>query len=93
MRHMVRAALQVQARPFQRTSAFRTSTNRESTFGNIRVVLQKDWKLIFRAPMGRKPAVELVFHHIGPYHHSRLNAAAAKLSVTEIEWSRKAYDA
>src|SRR6266404_2687761 len=43
--------------------------------------------------MEHKPAVAIVFHHIGPYHHARLNAAAAKLSVTGIEWSAKGYDA
>jgi glycosyltransferase involved in cell wall biosynthesis len=43
--------------------------------------------------MERKPAVAVVFHHIGPYHHARLNAAADKLSVTGIEWSAKGYDA
>jgi 1,2-diacylglycerol 3-alpha-glucosyltransferase len=43
--------------------------------------------------MERKPAVAVVFHHIGPYHHARLNAAADRLSVTGIEWSAKAYDA
>ena len=53
----------------------------------------EDWKLIFRAPMERKPAVAVVFHHIGPYHHARLNAAADRLSVTGIEWSAKGYDA
>jgi len=40
-----------------------------------------------------KPAVAVVFHHIGPYHHARLNAAAESLSVTGIEWSAKASDA
>jgi glycosyltransferase involved in cell wall biosynthesis len=43
--------------------------------------------------MERKPAVAVIFHHIGPYHHARLNAAAEKLSVTGIEWSAKGYDA
>jgi glycosyltransferase involved in cell wall biosynthesis len=43
--------------------------------------------------MERKPAVAVVFHHIGPYHHTRLNAAADRLSVTGIEWSAKGYDA
>ena len=43
--------------------------------------------------MERKPAVAVVFHHIGPYHHARLNAAADKLSVTGIEWSAQGYDA
>src|SRR5438552_11629127 len=43
--------------------------------------------------MESKPAVAVVFHHIGPYHHARLNAAADKLSVTGVEWSAKAYDA
>ena len=43
--------------------------------------------------MDRKPAVAVVFHHIGPYHHARLNAAADKLSVTAIEWSAKGYQA
>ncbi len=43
--------------------------------------------------MERKPAVAVVFHHIGPYHHARLNAAADKLSVTGVEWSAKGYDA
>ena len=43
--------------------------------------------------MERKPAVAVVFHHIGPYHHARLNTAAERLSVTGIEWSAKGYDA
>ena len=43
--------------------------------------------------MERKPAVAVVFHHVGPYHHARLNAAADRLSVTGIEWSAKGYDA
>jgi len=43
--------------------------------------------------MERKRAVAVVFHHIGPYHHARLNAAADRLSVTGIEWSAKGYDA
>jgi len=43
--------------------------------------------------MERKAAVAVVFHHIGPYHHTRLNAAADRLTVTGIEWSAKAYDA
>jgi glycosyltransferase involved in cell wall biosynthesis len=43
--------------------------------------------------MEGKPAVAVVFHHIGPYHHARLNAAADRLSVTGIEWSAKGYDA
>jgi glycosyltransferase involved in cell wall biosynthesis len=42
--------------------------------------------------MERKPAVAVIFHHIGPYHHARLNAAADRLSVTGIEWSAKGYD-
>jgi glycosyltransferase involved in cell wall biosynthesis len=40
-----------------------------------------------------KPAIAVVFHHIGPYHHARLNAAADRLAVTGIEWSAKAGDA
>jgi 1,2-diacylglycerol 3-alpha-glucosyltransferase len=43
--------------------------------------------------MERKPAVAVVFHHIGPYHHARLNAAADRLTVTGVEWAAKAYDA
>jgi glycosyltransferase involved in cell wall biosynthesis len=43
--------------------------------------------------MELKPAVAVVFHHIGPYHHARLNAAADKVSVTGIEWSAQGYDA
>lgn len=43
--------------------------------------------------MERKPAVAVVFHHVGPYHHARLNAAADRLSITGIEWSAKGYDA
>ena len=39
-----------------------------------------------------KPAIAVVFHHIGPYHHARLNAAADRLAVTGIEWSAKGYD-
>ena len=43
--------------------------------------------------MEHKPAVGVVFHHIGPYHHARLNVASDRLSVTGIEWSAKGYDA
>jgi 1,2-diacylglycerol 3-alpha-glucosyltransferase len=43
--------------------------------------------------MVHKPAVAVVFHHIGPYHHARLNAAADRLSVTGVEWSAEGYDA
>jgi 1,2-diacylglycerol 3-alpha-glucosyltransferase len=43
--------------------------------------------------MERTPALAVVFHHIGPYHHARLNAAADGLSVIGIEWSAKGYDA
>ena len=43
--------------------------------------------------MERKPAIAVVFHHIGPYHQARLNAAADRLSVTGIEWSAKGHDA
>ena len=39
--------------------------------------------------MESKPAIAVVFEHIGPYHHSRLNAAAEKLSVTGFEWSAR----
>ncbi len=42
--------------------------------------------------MERKPAVAVVFHHIGPYHHARLNAAADRFTVTGVEWSAKTYD-
>jgi len=37
--------------------------------------------------MERTPSVAVVFHHIGPYHHARLNASADRLSVTGFEWS------
>src|SRR6266581_2024605 len=40
-----------------------------------------------------EPAIAVVFHHIGPYHHARLNAAATRLSVTGFEWLAKAHDA
>ena len=53
----------------------------------------KGWELMSREGMERKPAVAVVFHHIGPYHHARLNAAADRLSVTGIEWSAKGHDA
>ena len=43
--------------------------------------------------MERKPAVAVVFHYIGPYHHARLNAATEKLAVIGFEWSAKGYDA
>src|SRR5882724_1916967 len=43
--------------------------------------------------MDHQPAVAVVFHHIGPYHHARLNAASDRLSVTGVEWSAKGYDA
>ena len=39
------------------------------------------------------PTIAVVFHHIGPYHHARLNAAADRRSVTGFEWSAKAGDA
>jgi 1,2-diacylglycerol 3-alpha-glucosyltransferase len=42
--------------------------------------------------MVEKPAVAVVFHHIGPYHHARLNAAADRLTVTGVEWSAKAHE-
>ena len=42
---------------------------------------------------GGQARIAVVFHHIGPYHHARLNAAADRLSVTGIEWSAKGYDA
>src|SRR5439155_20437965 len=45
-----------------------------------------------RAKMESKPAVAVVFHHIGPYHHTRLNAAAERLSEIGLEWSAKGYD-
>jgi 1,2-diacylglycerol 3-alpha-glucosyltransferase len=51
------------------------------------------WELMSCQQMERKPAVAVVFHHIGPYHHARLNAAADRLTVTGVEWSAKAYDA
>jgi 1,2-diacylglycerol 3-alpha-glucosyltransferase len=42
--------------------------------------------------MERQAAVAVVFHHIGPYHHARLNAGAHRLSLTGIEWSAKGYE-
>src|SRR6266496_4057475 len=42
--------------------------------------------------MEHTPAIAVVFHHIGPYHQARLNAAADRLSVTGIEWSAKGSD-
>src|SRR6201997_5811929 len=51
------------------------------------------WELTSRQGMERKPAIVVVFHHIGPYHHARLNAAADKLLVIGIEWSAKGYEA
>jgi 1,2-diacylglycerol 3-alpha-glucosyltransferase len=42
--------------------------------------------------MEHTPAIAVVFHHNGPYHHARLNAAADRLAVTGIEWSAKGYD-
>jgi hypothetical protein len=43
--------------------------------------------------MESKPAVAVVFHHIGSYYQARFNAAADKRSVTGFESSAKAYDA
>jgi 1,2-diacylglycerol 3-alpha-glucosyltransferase len=40
-----------------------------------------------------KSAIAVVFHHIGPYHHARLKAAASRLSLTGFEWLAKAHDA
>jgi len=40
----------------------------------------------------RTPAVAVVFHYVGPYHHARLNATADRLAVTGIEWSARGYD-
>jgi glycosyltransferase involved in cell wall biosynthesis len=42
--------------------------------------------------MERTPSVAVVFHHIGPYHHARLNASADGLSVTGVEWSANGHD-
>jgi glycosyltransferase involved in cell wall biosynthesis len=42
--------------------------------------------------MERTPSVAVIFHHIGPYHHARLNASADRLSVTGVEWSAKGPD-
>ena len=42
--------------------------------------------------MERKPSVAVVFHHIGSYHHARLNAVVDRLAMTGIEWSAKGYD-
>ena len=42
--------------------------------------------------MQHELSVAVVFHHIGPYHHARLNAAADTLAVTGIEWSAQGYD-
>jgi glycosyltransferase involved in cell wall biosynthesis len=39
-----------------------------------------------------KPRIAVVFHHIGPYHDARLNAAGDRLSVTGIEWSALGFD-
>src|SRR5437762_60947 len=39
--------------------------------------------------MESNPALAVIFQHIGPYHHARLNAAAEKLSVTGFEWSAR----
>jgi len=50
------------------------------------------WGLMSCQQMERVPAVAVVFHHIGPYHHARLNAAADRLTVTGVEWSAKGYD-
>jgi glycosyltransferase involved in cell wall biosynthesis len=33
------------------------------------------------------PTVAVVFQHIGPYHHARLNAAARHFRVVGVEWS------
>ncbi|PYI97089.1 MAG: glycosyl transferase family 1 [Verrucomicrobia bacterium] len=41
--------------------------------------------------MEPKPAIAVVFQHIGPYHHARLNAAAEKLLATGLEWSAREY--
>jgi 1,2-diacylglycerol 3-alpha-glucosyltransferase len=42
--------------------------------------------------MERTPSVAVIFHHIGPYHHARLNASADRLSVIGVEWSAKGPD-
>src|SRR3982750_1554402 len=103
-RHMDRAALQVQAPLFQRTFAFRTNpqiagvgrdrrarlSHQEASFHSKRFSVASE---PHQRPMERKPAVAVIFHHVGPYHHARLNAAADKLSVTGIEWSARGYDA
>ena len=31
--------------------------------------------------------IAVLFHHIGPYHHARLNAAGREMDVLGIEWS------
>src|SRR3954452_370312 len=59
---------------------------------------KKTFGCVYRRPkasvsMVNNPSIALVFHHIGPYHRARLNAAADRLSVTGIEWSAQGYDA
>lgn len=56
-------------------------------------MVQRTLRVNFSQRMDHQPAVAVVFHHIGPYHHARLNAAADRLSVTGIEWSATGYDA
>jgi 1,2-diacylglycerol 3-alpha-glucosyltransferase len=36
---------------------------------------------------GKQPHVAVLFHRLGPYHHARLAATAAKLKVTAVEMS------
>src|SRR5262245_61166462 len=93
---MIRQGLARQPRlaRFQRISAFYINPGTAGTGPRSKTF---EWfcgrlELIFRATMERTPAVGVVFHHIGPYHHARLNAAANKLPVTGIEWSSRAYD-
>ena len=85
----VPAWLPADFRIWSSTGSVRTRSPHSETFewfcGRLEVNLS--------SPMERKPAVAVVFHHIGPYHHARLNAAADRLSVTGIEWSAKGYDA
>jgi hypothetical protein len=38
--------------------------------------------------MERKPAVAVVFHHIGPYHHARFNAAARSVTDSDCAYRR-----
>ena len=64
--------------------------NRHHAFRSSQIVIDLPIQVSTPALPTTGPTVAVVFQHIGPYHHARLNAAARFLRIVGVEWS--AYD-